>query len=276
MVCIESKFADVVARAFFERWICRFSVPKLLMSDQGREFDNEVMDELCLIFGVKKKRTSPYHPETNAQAEVYNKTIKYMKAQLDNDTMLDWEEHIPALALAYNSHVHSSTRETPFYLMYLHDPRLPWFDLEKPRAFYTGSYPSEAFSNMQQCFQRVKENLGDAVAVQKAYFDRKTKEKTFAPGDRVMVWHAMLPKNVNPKFYKKWRYAKIVKMIGPLNVQVLDENDRKKPYIIHVNRVVMATSQQIREDCDSILSPYEDDIQTGVAQEEQGQKGGQI
>jgi hypothetical protein len=42
---------------------------------------------------------------------------------------------------------------------------------------------------------------------------------------------------------------------------VLDENDRKKPNIIHVNRVVMATSQQIREDC-VILSPYEDDIQT--------------
>jgi hypothetical protein len=144
--------------------------------------------------------------------------------------------------------------------------------LEKPRAFYTGSFPSEAFSNMQQCFQLVKENLGDAVAVQKAYFDRKTKEKTFAPGDRVMVWHAMLPKNVNPKFYKKWRYAKIVKMIGPLNVQVLDENDRKKPYIIQVNRVVMATSQQIREDCDSISSPYEDDIQTGVAHEEPREK----
>jgi hypothetical protein len=215
MVCIESKFADVVARAFFERWICRFLVPKLLMSDQGREFDNKVMDELCLIFGVKKKRTSPYHPETNAQAEVYNKSIiKYMKAQLDNDTALDWEKHIPALALAYNSQVHSSRRETPFYLTYLHDPRLPWFNLEKPRAFYTGSYLLEAFSNMPQCFQLVRENLGDVVAVQKAYFNRKTKEKTFAPGNRVMVWHAMLPKNVNPKFYKKWCYAKIVKMIG--------------------------------------------------------------
>jgi hypothetical protein len=126
---------------------------------------------------------------------------------------------------------------------------------------------------MQQCFQLVKENLGDAVAVQKAYFNPKTKEKTFVPGDRVMVWHAMLPKHVNPKFYKKWHYAKIVKMIGPpLNVQVLDKNDRKKPYIIHVNRVVMVTSQQIREDCDSILSPYEDDIQTGVAHEEPREK----
>jgi hypothetical protein len=203
MVCIESKFADVVAKAFFERWICRFLVPKLFLSDQGREFDNKVMDELCLIFGVKKKRTSPYHPATNAQVEVYNKTIiKYMKAQLDNNTTLDWEEHIPALALAYNSHVHSLTRETSFYLTYLQDPRLPWFNLEKPRAFYTGSYPSEAFSIMQQCFQLVKENLGEAVVVQKAYFDRKTKEKTFAPGDRVMVWHAMLPKNVNQKVYK--------------------------------------------------------------------------
>jgi hypothetical protein len=150
---------------------------------------------------------------------VYNKTIiQYMKAQLDNNTTLDWEEHIRALALAYNSHVHSLTREMPFYLTYLHDHRLTWFDLAKPRAFYNSSYPSEAFSNMQQCFQVVKEKLGDAVAVQKAYFDRKTKEKTFAPGDRVMVWHAMLPKNVNPKFYKKWRYANIVKMIGPLNV----------------------------------------------------------
>jgi hypothetical protein len=74
-------------------------------------------------------------------------------------------------------------------------------------------------------------------------------------------------------FLERWkRYAKIVKMIRPLNVQVLDENDRKKPYIIHINRVVMATSQQIREDCDSILSPYEDYIQTGVAHGEPREK----
>jgi hypothetical protein len=38
----------------------------------------------------------------------------------------------------------------------------------------------------------------------------------------------------------------------------------------------MATSHQIREDCDSILSPYEDDIQTGVAHEEPREKDRQV
>ena len=51
--------------------------------------------------------TSSYHPQLNAQAETYNKTmILYLTSMLDNTNTLDWEEMLPAMLMAYNCHVH--------------------------------------------------------------------------------------------------------------------------------------------------------------------------
>ena len=82
-----------MARAFFERWICRFGVPTAIVSDRGKEFLNAVMQDLTKRLGANHDKTFPYHPQTNASAERYNRTMKaYLTAMLGNDQTLDWEE----------------------------------------------------------------------------------------------------------------------------------------------------------------------------------------
>ena len=45
------KTAISVADAFFSNIVCRFGMPSVIHSDQGREFENKVMHELCLLYG---------------------------------------------------------------------------------------------------------------------------------------------------------------------------------------------------------------------------------
>ena len=62
---LPDKTALSVADAFFQYVVCRFGMPSVIHSDQGREFENKVMQELCLLCGSHKTRTTPYHPESD-------------------------------------------------------------------------------------------------------------------------------------------------------------------------------------------------------------------
>ena len=133
---------------------------------------------------------------------------------------------------------------------------MPFFDISKPKVYYADSYAAAAFKRVQRAYVACKNNLGDAAEAREQYYNKKTQERTFSPGDRVMVHFAKTPTGINHKFYKKWRYFTIIKPVGPVNVLV-KENPKKKPILVHVNRVQHATAGDIREACDSVQVPYE-------------------
>ena len=60
---IPNQEATVVARKLVDEFFCRFSPPEQLHSDQGRNFESEVISEVCKLLGVVKSRTTPYHPQ---------------------------------------------------------------------------------------------------------------------------------------------------------------------------------------------------------------------
>ena len=109
------------------------------------------------------------------------------------------------MMMAYNCHVHGATHEMPFFLTYLHSPRLPYFDLEKPCLLYGEDWSSLAFTKMQNAFKQVRSNLESAREVRENYFNKKTKECVFKVGDCVLVKFPNHPRGVNPKIYKKWK-----------------------------------------------------------------------
>ena len=54
----------------------RFGIPRALISDQGSYFCNRVMENLLQKYEVFHKTSTPYHPQTNGQAEVSNREVK--------------------------------------------------------------------------------------------------------------------------------------------------------------------------------------------------------
>ena len=75
-----NKTALAVADVFFQLIVCRFGMPAVIHSDQGREFEKNLMQELCLLCGAHKTRTTPYHPASDGLVERFNRTLLMMLA----------------------------------------------------------------------------------------------------------------------------------------------------------------------------------------------------
>jgi len=124
-IAIPNKEAETVAMEIFIHWICRFGSPIQIHSDNGTEFVNKLNKELFKLLEIKHTTTTPGHPQCNAHAEVFNKTLaKYLASFVDEST-LDWEQYLPALQFSYNTSYHSTISTTPFELLYGMKPRTP-------------------------------------------------------------------------------------------------------------------------------------------------------
>uniref|UniRef100_A0A2N9I792 Uncharacterized protein n=1 Tax=Fagus sylvatica TaxID=28930 RepID=A0A2N9I792_FAGSY len=98
--------------------ICRFGIPRVLISDNGKQFDNGPFRELCAQLNIRNHYSSPRHPQANGQVEVTNRTLlKQIKTRLEGAKGM-WVEELPSVLWAYRTTVRTPTKETPFKLTY--------------------------------------------------------------------------------------------------------------------------------------------------------------
>jgi hypothetical protein len=88
VIAIPNKEAETVAMEIIIHWICRFGSPIQIHSDNGTEFVNKLNKELFKLINIKHTTTTPGHPQCNAQAEVFKKTMaKYLTSFADESTL---------------------------------------------------------------------------------------------------------------------------------------------------------------------------------------------
>ena len=71
-----------------------------LLSDQGRQFESKLMQQICGILKISKSRTTSYHPQCGGLVERFYRTLKNMLATSPKDHPFDWEDAEPSTCQA--------------------------------------------------------------------------------------------------------------------------------------------------------------------------------
>ena len=184
--------------------ICRLGCMEAMISDQGREFVNQIIDDLMEKFQSDHRIASAYHPQTNGQRERDNRTLKDTLRKLVNQNGDDWDLLIDGALFSYHTSVHASIKTTPFEVMYGRKARLPTIASENPEEKYESEKGESDDIRMEDILEirkdlnaKVGANLDKAKTHQKKHYDNRNKSnKTYDVGTIVYIKN---PKQINRK-----------------------------------------------------------------------------
>ena len=114
-----SSFKDRdVTQFIWKNIVCRFGIPKSIVSDNGPQFHSRVYRNFCQELKIKNLYSTPRYPQSNGLTEASNKTlITTLKKRLDS-AKGKWVDEIPEVLWAYRTTARKPTGVSPFAVTY--------------------------------------------------------------------------------------------------------------------------------------------------------------
>ena len=188
-----------------ERVFCAHGLPMQILTDQGRNFESELLSEICRFLSVDKIRTTAYKPPTNGNIERLHATLNSMLAKLVSDKKRDWDNKLPAVAFAYRNSVQESTGFSPYYLMLGREARIPAEIVygspgadHHPHTSHS-EFVADHQMKLRKTFASVREHPGQAAQRRKEYYDMRVRPKQYPVGAWV---YFLVPRRRPNRSYK--------------------------------------------------------------------------
>ena len=186
-----SQIAPTTTKALWDNLIVHHGLPEKILLDQGRNFESQLVADLCKLMGTQKLWTSPYHPQTNGQCERFNSTLIDMLGTLFPEKKSDRKNHTGALVHAYNCTQNPATGFSPYYLMYGRQPHLP-VDVTLGLAPHChGTYHFKVLQKLWECVKLAHKKAYSFQAKEaqchKLNYDKRSKGAALEVGDMVLV-----------------------------------------------------------------------------------------
>ena len=125
IACSKTTDAAHTARLFFNEIVCLHGVPRSIVSDRDVRFMSTFWKTLWHLMGTTLKFSIAFHPQTDGQMEVTNRSLGNLLRCLVQENSASWDELLLRAEFAYNASSHRVTGLSPFQVNTGRNPNLP-------------------------------------------------------------------------------------------------------------------------------------------------------
>jgi len=242
--------AKTVAEIFVNQVVSRFGVPSELHTDQGRNFDSRFFAELSQVLGIKKTRTTPFHPQSNGMVERQHQTIIEYLAKFVSENQRDWDQWIGMCLLAFRLARHEATKISPAEMCFGRDLKLP-LDLlrgnppDKLRCS-ENNYVAQLSEKLNSIHERVRQELNLRSQRVKTLYDQKSRQLLFDSGQKVWLFNPQRIVGRTPKLQSNWEGPyEVIKRLNDVVYCIRKLDKHRKNKIVHLDRLAPYKERQI-------------------------------
>ena len=239
--------AASVAKILVERVFLEFGPARVILSDRGTHFLNELVHSVTQLFMTRQVFSSGYRPQTAGITERMNQTLLDLLAMYGNRKQNDWDQLVPYVLFAYRTTYSDVVKNMPFYLVYGYEPVLPHeMDLLPPHVNQSSADQARNViaANLNQARRLAREAVHKVQLATKTRLDaHRRKPPSYKPGDLVMVHKPVIATGTMFKLashiyqgpYKVERYIPGFRTIQVTHITTGESRichiDNTKPYI---------------------------------------------
>ena len=252
-----------VARVLIKDFFHRLGIPKRIHSDKGKSFENNIITELCSIYGIQKSRTSPYHPQGNAQCERYNRSMHNLLKTLETEKKNKWPDHIQNITFMYNCTPHSTTGYSPYHLFFGRKPNLlidQLFNTPQDAKSKTShdDWIKQHRLRMQEAYLRALNRIEQKAQQRKLKHDKKAKEHNLNVGTKVLLRNRIQGRN---KIQDTWSptTCKVLQRIDGGSAYRVQKTDDENSKPRTINRVDLLPCNFTDSESESLSGSQTDD-----------------
>ena len=199
---LSTKSAPMVAHALVTHLLCPYTTPSVLLSDNGLEFKNDVLKNICQQYNIKQTFITAYHPASNGLVERTNRKVLEILRHVAGQFQASWQDWLPHVAACINGSVNASTGKTPHYVVFGSEKRLPYDLLVQPRrpVYSLDDYAQNQLRALQMIHDSVRRNLQESRAEMLHRQHAKATPVSFQKGDVVFKSAPERQSKLTPKF----------------------------------------------------------------------------
>lgn len=212
-----------------ENIFLNFGVPRVIVSDNGKQFTSNLFKDLLNNYGVKHWFNAVYHPQNNPTERV-NKVIGAALRSYVGVDHRDWDLAIPKIACSLRTAVHESSKYSPYYINFGRNMISHAEDYELPEFVRGCDFPEPRFSELGKVREIVKINLGKAYEKYGRNYNLRSKNITYSVGDFVWRRNFILSdaeKNICAKLAPKYIKCRVLEKNGQNTYKLADLNSKK-------------------------------------------------
>ena len=209
---IRNPNAETTATALFQHVWSYIGFPRRISSDRGQQFVSEVFRSVSKYLQIVNIYSTAYHPQSQGQVEIFNKTMKTALRKLVTDSQDNWPQLLPSILLAYRAFPNITTKFAPLTLLTGRIPNMPYNlmfdslrDIDVPKPAILDRAVPLMIKSIEKLSEQAKQNIIDAQQRASEYYNKTAKPHHYDIGALVLWRDTRQPRGLSRKLCKYFR-----------------------------------------------------------------------